>query len=888
MLAQTKKLQYWKKEHKDPEGCQDACELASERGLFVVADGAGTTLFPAIWARILARHFVDIPLMSDDPFEVEWWVRLAQVQYKVQIQPVIDGLTDWSVRGKAQTQGSDSTLATVRISAVDPASAQAELLVFGDSCVIIGNTKKNKIEKSFVLQHPSEFNRAPICVPSNLRFFNRSFHRCTIESFTLQPEHIVILATDAVSKWILGGGSGGSRHAEPWDAFREVCRQLEDSWPDFITRCRDNKEMVDDDSTALILTFKEDGHREGFPLGVTTAHDVQTVNQRKEAFQKAQRDQNSELVSIYYGDGKDLKPLVNVRGEEIQHAQEVADALKEVLRAFRQAQNSPDLVAKVESVWQQYGRLLQNERCADNIRKTLSDNGVNLTLPEQQVPTLPVTPPASNAIPPPIEPASQTDDTAKRPPVPPSAGLPKEVLEAQEKKDLVLNFLQSLRGDHGEVIHDESILTAADALAAAHSRYADLPQFSKEEDQRIELARKRLQAKERLRRAIQTGFVEEIAMAYDPTLTDAATLTPDEWERVKLARRLVEAYANNDDETILTTYQQVRYRSFFTFTRQDEEQIEAAQRRLQALVKFQVALGSGSLQQIAAVYDPILDNSKRVTESERQLLALAQEFVAACTDNDDDAIVAAYEKIKISSFMESIAFTPKENNRIQQAERHVETVRQTLKTVVATMNNEVKITLYMLRMVCSIKKLFIRNKLRELQQQWQNETDADAKQALERLMQQFSAEIDQNHLPLLALDDIIDDVLIRRRITEEKKQGIPLDDLDVEGQLPHSVAAFKKYEVADYEALLKNNRLTEDEVERVLRLYLRRELFAEHFHNQQKLKRSQFVLPGWQKPMQLDEWLKRQRRGADVTYTKYNSNFEQRNAWLSGLLQQAK
>ncbi len=888
MLVQTKNLQYWKTEHKDLNGCQDAYALAAEHGIFVVADGAGTTLFPAIWARILARHFVEIPLMSDNPFEVEWWVRLAQEQYKVQLQPVIDHLTDSFVIHKAQTQGSDSTLATVRISAVNPASAQAELLVFGDSCVIIGNKRTNEIEKSFVLQNPADFNRAPICVPSNLRFFNRNFHRCTIESFTLQPHHIVILATDAVSKWILSGGSGGSRHAEPWDAFQEVCRQLDDSWPDFITRCRDNKEMVDDDSTVLILTFKEDGPREGMPLGSTTAHSRQVVSQRKEAFQKAQKDQNNELVAIYYGDGKDLKPLVEVTSEEIEHAQKVADALKEVLRAFRQALNSPDLVAKVEPVWQQYGRLLQNERCAENICNSLRDNGVNLTLPEQRVPPLPATPPAGNVISPSIELASQTDDTAKRPPAPPPAMIPKDVLEAQEKKDLELIFFKALRGDHGESIHDEAILTAADALAGARSRYPDLPQFSKEEEQRIELARKRLQAKERLKRALQSGFVEEIAMAYDPTLTDAPTLTLDERERIKLACRLVEAYANNDDETILTTYQQVRYRSFFTFTRQDEEQIEAAQRRLQALVKFQVALGSGSLQQIAAVYDPTLDNSKRVTESERQLLALAQEFVAACTDNDDDAIVAAYEKIKISSYMESIAFTPKENSRIQQAEGHVETVRQTLKTIIATMNNGVEITLYMLRMVCSIKGPYIHKKIRDLQQQWQYETDAQAKQALERHIQQLSVEIDQHHLSLFALDDIIDDVLIRRKIREEKQQRVPLDDMDVDGQLPSFITEFKQFVAADYDALLKNNRLTEEEVERVLRLYLRRKLFAQHFRNQQKLVPPKLPFGGWQKPMQLDEWLKRQRRDAEVTYTKYNSNAEQRNAWLSDLLQQAK
>ena len=132
MLTKVKALQYWKSEHQDLQGCQDAWNYDVQRGLFAVADGAGTTLFPAIWARILAEHFAQIPLLGDDPFEVEWWVRLAQERYKAEI-PAMEQLLDWSVRQKAQSQGSDSTLATLRFSAIELDQARAELLVFGGS-----------------------------------------------------------------------------------------------------------------------------------------------------------------------------------------------------------------------------------------------------------------------------------------------------------------------------------------------------------------------------------------------------------------------------------------------------------------------------------------------------------------------------------------------------------------------------------------------------------------------------------------------------------------------------------------------------------------------------------------------------------------------------------
>jgi len=52
MFAQVTRLQYWKSEH-DEQTCEDAYGESVTDGLFAVADGAGTTLFSNIWAKIL-------------------------------------------------------------------------------------------------------------------------------------------------------------------------------------------------------------------------------------------------------------------------------------------------------------------------------------------------------------------------------------------------------------------------------------------------------------------------------------------------------------------------------------------------------------------------------------------------------------------------------------------------------------------------------------------------------------------------------------------------------------------------------------------------------------------------------------------------------------------
>src|SRR6185312_11846723 len=140
MLAQVTKLCYWKSEHSQ-ETCEDACGEDIEHGLFAVADGAGTTLFAAAWATLLVKHFLSVPLLSGDPFEVEWWVRLAQEQFKLE-QPELENMP-WNVLQKVQNQGSHSTFVALRISAYD--ATQGEALVFGDSCIIMSKASTKQI-----------------------------------------------------------------------------------------------------------------------------------------------------------------------------------------------------------------------------------------------------------------------------------------------------------------------------------------------------------------------------------------------------------------------------------------------------------------------------------------------------------------------------------------------------------------------------------------------------------------------------------------------------------------------------------------------------------------------------------------------------------------------
>jgi Protein phosphatase 2C len=379
MLAQVTMLRYWKSEH-DEESCEDAIGENTAQGLFVVADGAGTTLFSDAWAGFIVQHFLRVPLMSNDPFEVEWWIRQAQEQFKNEFAGVAN--MPWNAQQKAQSQGSYTTLATLRVTVGDATHAQADLLIFGDSCVFVSRPESESI-LSFPLTQVDEFDQAPVCIPSKPGVFNRYFHQCHVTSLDLAPCDAVVIATDAVSKWIISAGDGHYRDQRM--AFQEVTQQTSASWANFIQECRAKEEMIDDDTTALIIALHPDTCSEGFPPGTTTEHSQAVRENRKQEFIQALNTNNKEQVAISFGDGRDLLAEgIEVPPYDILLARKVADAQREVLAMLRQEVNNPNVVAIMTPVWQKHAHLLYQEPCAENIRKTLTRLGISIE------PTIPV------------------------------------------------------------------------------------------------------------------------------------------------------------------------------------------------------------------------------------------------------------------------------------------------------------------------------------------------------------------------------------------------------------------------------------------------------------------------------------------------------------------
>nr|BBH93144.1 hypothetical protein KTA_13430 [Thermogemmatispora argillosa] len=370
MFAEISILEYWKSEH-ERETNEDACALDAGRGLFAVADGAGTTLFAREWALTLAELFVTYPLLSAHPFEVEWWLDLARARYASYFSPAEQLPPE--LRYKWLREGSQATLATLRVVESGPERVVAKALAIGDSCLLWRRAGSELVE-SFPLRSPAEFAKPPLCLPSRAALFRRSFHRVQEQELTLGPDDCLMLATDALAHWVLAGGDGS---LTPGQCFSLVAQQTPSSWESFVASCRADQGLADDDCTALVLTCRRAASARVFLLGATQSYQGELVQQRQREFEAARRAGDRRRMAVLYGDGGAFQqPPGLTTDEEIAQARRVAEALDELLWQLRPLLNRADAAWQAARLWESYAPLLAAEPCAASLRRTLSALGV--------------------------------------------------------------------------------------------------------------------------------------------------------------------------------------------------------------------------------------------------------------------------------------------------------------------------------------------------------------------------------------------------------------------------------------------------------------------------------------------------------------------------------
>ncbi len=789
MFAHVTGLRYWKSERVDLTTCEDALCYDVSRGLFCVADGAGTTLFSNLWADILVRQFAGDPLMSCDFFEMEWWIRFAQREYQTTIAPKLSKL-DWSAKQKAIDQGAYSTLVALRVVQQSAQAMTAVLLAVGDSCALVGHMADERIE-AFPLQREKEFERAPYCIPALLKNFNRYTLYPSERTIELLPDDVIILATDAVAHWIISGRGSGDE-SKAWKAFLEIAQRTEDDWPSFIDNARHNSALHDDDCTALIIQIKAEG-LDDEQIRDAAAPRPETVERRREEFERAREKDDKELVAIIYGDGQMLQSVgVTLPEDKRAEARAVADALREVRQAMRSALNTANFAEKVAPVWWRHADRLMNESCADVVRKTLQSQGINLSRPVPSparpanqddivlpMPPLPPRQPASNAsgdnvIAQWLPPLTGTDP-ALATTIPPSALPPAAAQQLHARQNQAVqvtpdsDLINRLRNAMNR--RDDGALIAIDEANKASSSPVEFLPF---EIQTIEEARQRKAASQELQDVLLEGTARQMVDAADhPLLRKPLSLSLDQQEQLGLARALVEAIYADDDQRIADAYRDIEFsslRKHFIFQAEDQQRIQTARDERATLRQFRRLLVKGGMTtaQLANAYDSFSSPARALNEDEQYVIHLADRFQQLYREvRQNQQSKNADQQIQLVQVYNALYYAPYQIAFIDKEARCVKNCPP-VDAPAILMVNSVPVTISQLLVLRTIKLRYAELQITNVQKRLAGRISDTDHQYYERISGYWKERIDSGCSYEAILSDLISQPLL-----EEELQRIP-------------------------------------------------------------------------------------------------------------------
>ncbi len=190
-----------------PKDCEDFYSWDLSRMKFAIADGASSSIFSDIWARSLTQAAMDENISLDGSPEslLSNIMKAARTKWYGGIQWTA---LPWFLRNKS-VSGSHSTLLLMQTWPL-ASSYRYSAVAVGDTCMFV--LKDQKVEDSFPLKNYTEFGTTPSLIwsgkgspiPENVRM---ALPKYSSRSGTIDRGSTVILATDAVSKWILEHGT---------------------------------------------------------------------------------------------------------------------------------------------------------------------------------------------------------------------------------------------------------------------------------------------------------------------------------------------------------------------------------------------------------------------------------------------------------------------------------------------------------------------------------------------------------------------------------------------------------------------------------------------------------------------------------------------------------
>jgi serine/threonine protein phosphatase PrpC len=230
--------------HADSEN-EDAFGIDMTGGRLVVSDGASSSFASREWARALCDEMLHDSTAIDSIASFRAAVNRAADRWKSSVTPTGD-VAWWAQEGLGR--GAFATLLAVDVASIDKRERWRAAAV-GDTCVV--QLRRGSagwgIVTSFPMQIGGSFTSYPDLVQTNV---SDDVVGLTWAQGQLKSGDVLLLATDAVSEWLLGQDSS--------QANAMLAEATSDQLAAEFVRLREANEMANDDCTVVRIVAGRD------------------------------------------------------------------------------------------------------------------------------------------------------------------------------------------------------------------------------------------------------------------------------------------------------------------------------------------------------------------------------------------------------------------------------------------------------------------------------------------------------------------------------------------------------------------------------------------------------------------------------------------------------
>jgi len=220
-------------------GNQDSFKINEQNKIFAISDGVSRSSFANIWSKKIVEEFIKNPFKTKtiDKIFLEKWLYPAKLGLDEEISKLdIDPM----ILDVAKEKGSSATFLGGVIKK-EGKQKRICLWVVGDTNIF--QIRQNKNHTSFPIKKLDGFKSKTFAITSFLDKNNINF---LYTEWIIKSGDILILATDAFSKWFMGSYQKGQR---PWKKMIKNISKMDD----FIEKLRHDKKLENDDVTFIML-----------------------------------------------------------------------------------------------------------------------------------------------------------------------------------------------------------------------------------------------------------------------------------------------------------------------------------------------------------------------------------------------------------------------------------------------------------------------------------------------------------------------------------------------------------------------------------------------------------------------------------------------------------